>query len=443
MKPVRAYTFQGKAIVFVLHSLLALVSLITGRRWKRPVKGFSENSLRFSLTDVLYLSYKYYYAAITEWDTPESSSKINRTFSPPHVPDGAPEITLTAGGDLMPYNWIQKPFSRHLWDDIGTDLFASDLVFANLETPVDPEQDKGFVPEVMLNHMEFNGTEEMLDIFNGNGHYKGFDVFSTANNHSYDKGEQGIINTIRLLERNGIKYCGTAVSADEVMNFPIIEKNGIRVAFIGASYSLNHLTLPKGKEYLCNHIEVHWPDCDLSLLKQQTEHAYAQDADVVVASLHYGNAYQLFPSDHVIDVTHRIFNECGVDVIIGNHAHNLQPHEFYEFTCPIKKTRKTGYAAYALGDFVAYDIFTWGHLPIYVKLTLAKTGDGVVIKNVTVNPVYTYGHYIDENNRDLRFLDARKLWSDAEQGKYPTFFTNEHKKELGHLKEIFRKVYPE
>ncbi len=442
MKPVKAYTFQGKVIVSIIRCLLAVVHVFTGRKWKRPVKNFSENSLLFSLTDVLYLSYKYYFAAIKEWDNPSSPQKIDSRFTPPEISGDAPCVTITAGGDLMPYNWIRKEFCRHLWDDIGTGFFGSDLVIANLETPVDPSQPKGFVPEVMLNHMEFNGSEEMLELFNGEGKYKGFDVLSTANNHSFDKGEQGILNTIALLDRKGIKYCGTSASQSDVMKFPILEKNGMRIAFISATYSLNHLTLPPGKEYLCNHIELNRPDCDLSLIKAQVAFAYEQGADAVVASLHYGNAYQLFPSDHIIDITHRIFTECGVDIILGNHAHNLQPQEFFNFVCPIKKTPKTGYAVYGLGDFIAYDIFTWGHLPIYVTLTLAKTADGVRLKNVAVNPVYTFGHYIHANQRDLRFLNARKLWTDVEKGIYPDYFTGEHIREVLHLKEIFTMVYP-
>ncbi len=439
MKPVKAFTFKGQWLVAMIRFFLAFVHLLFGKKWRRPRKSFREDPLNYSLMDGLYFGYKYYYRPHELMDDDPSFPKINTCFFAPHLPSDVPTVTISAAGDLMPYEWIDKKFCTHLWDEIGNDFFQSDLVFANLETPVDPSQPLGLVPEVMLNHMEFNASADMFDVFNGNHQYKGFDVLSTANNHSYDKGDEGIINTITFLQKKQIKYCGTAASWEQRHDFPIVERNGIRIAFVAYTYSLNHLTLPLGKEYLCNHIPLNMPNGDLSFIKKQVQMAHHRGADLVVASVHFGNAYQLYPGNHIINNTHRLFDECGVDIILGGHAHNIQPVEYYNFICPITQREKQGVATYCLGDFVAYDIFTWGHLPIWIKLEIAKTSIGAVVKSVKINPVYTLGKYNNRADRELRFLDATKLWKRIKKGEH--HLSHAHEKEALYLKSIYDKVF--
>ena len=53
---------------------------------------------------------------------------------------------------------------------------------------------------MMLNNMYFNGDKDMFAVFSGNGQYKGYDVLSFANNHTLDKGKEGLLSTIKFLE---------------------------------------------------------------------------------------------------------------------------------------------------------------------------------------------------------------------------------------------------
>ena len=168
--------------------------------------------------------------------------------------------------------------------------------------------------------------------------------------------------------------------------------------------------------------------------------AYERGADFIIASVHYGNAYQLFPGNHIIDTTHRLFNECGIDVILGGHAHNIQPVEYYNFNCPITGKSKQGFVTYCLGDFVAYDIFTWGHLPVWFRINIAKTEEGTVISDIEFNPIYTCGIYDSKSQKDLRFLDAKKLWNRIDKGehiKFPKFNLNE----ALYLRKVYEKVF--
>jgi hypothetical protein len=439
MKPIRAFSAGARFIVLLLRCIFFLVHLARGKKWSRPRKNFKEDPMHYSLLDGIYFGYKYYFKPHEQGVQELRFSGSNPNQYRNEDPDT--RVTITAAGDLMPYEWISEKFCKDLWNDVGEDFFASDIVMANLETPIDPSQPIGLVPEVMLNHMEFNGNEEMFNVFNGNEKYKGYDVVSTANNHAFDKGEQGIINTINFLQKKNIHYCGTAASWALRDHFPILERKGIRIAFIAYTYSLNHLQLPLGKEHLCNHIPLNTPGCDLSFVRSQARLAKERGADIIIASVHYGNAYQLFPGDHIVTNTHRLFDECGIDIILGSHAHNIQPLAYYGFTCPHTGKKKTGFVTYCMGDFVAYDIFTWGHLPVWLKIEIAKSGGDTFIHDVTINPLYTSGVYKSKNDRDLRFYDAIRLWERIERGE-PIDLPEVNRKEAMYLKTIYEKVFP-
>ena len=198
--PVIAITIKGKLQVTMMKVLLQIASFFIGRNWKYPRPNFEENPRYYSIKDVGYFSYKYYHTQIRR---PEKNSKIDAFLfkqefkRPPEVA----RMTLSLGGDLMPYANITKETCMRLWDEVGEYFFSADLTFANLETPMDLTKPPGLVPEVMLSGMLFNGSEEIFSVFNGNGHYKGFDVLSVANNHSLDQEISGLDQTLLFLEQ--------------------------------------------------------------------------------------------------------------------------------------------------------------------------------------------------------------------------------------------------
>ena len=204
-------------------------------------------------------------------------------------------------------------------------------------------------------------------------------------------------------------------------------------------------------------------------------------SDLVVLSLHYGNAYQAYPCNHIIENTKRIFDECGPDIILGGHPHNIQPMACYPFVCPHTGAEKRGFVIFSMGDFVAYDIFNWCHLPVYLKLEISQisrknaadtegvndfglgmsdVGKAAEIRNpkseikntegsskqtiltkVEAIPVYTCGVYKSEKNKELRFLDARKTLNLIEKGEKPPFMTAWNVRELTSLMEFYKAFF--
>ena len=453
MKPVSAYTQQGKFLLFILRSILTMLLGIKRKDWQMPPLNFHEDPRHFTLKEILFFAYKYYLKPPIVDDTEGKVVDFFKNHPPQYFDEkkllqANNTITITAGGDLMPYEWIQKKYCPHLWDDIVEDFFSSDIIFANLETPIDTTQSASFVPEIMLNDMNFNANKEMFDVFRG----QDFTVLSTANNHCLDMGEKGIHQTIAFLEQKNVLFTGTARSEEERLNYPIVEKKGIRVAFIAYTFSMNKWTNPTDKPYLVNHLEVNQPNIDLTPLKNDVFHAKTvRKADIVVLSLHYGNAYQAYPGAHIVENTKRIFEACGVDIILGGHPHNIQPMARYDFNCPFTQQAKQGFVLFSFGDFVAYDIFTWGHLSVYLKL---KIGQNIVERNpdligteggikttflqdVTPVPVYACGVYKNKNERDLRLLDAEKTLHKIQHGEKPNFMTTENVEELKALMDFY------
>jgi poly-gamma-glutamate synthesis protein (capsule biosynthesis protein) len=443
MRAVNANTLTGKIAVLIIRFIGVILYLFKGKKWKYPIHEFSEDPRIYSFTDILYFAYKYYIA-------PHVAGSLNTQTEIYFAGQGIEkyreeseeeEISLHAGGDLMPYEWIQDKYCQYLWDDIGTDFFSGDVVFANLETPIDLVQKVSHVPEMMLNDMHFNGDENMFRIFNGNNQYKGFDILSTANNHSLDMGASGVDATISFLKQKNIVSVGTASSEAERQEAKIIRKKGINIGFVAYTFSLNKLQNPIGQEYLSNYIEFNKPSINLVALTADVKRTLDAGADIIVASIHYGNAYQAYPSAHIIEVTHRIFSECGVDIIIGGHPHNIQPMEYYSFNCPFTGERKKGFAVYSLADFVAYDIFNWCHLPVYLKINIGKKAGKVMVKNIKAVPVYCCGIYNSSSKRELRFMDATRLWANLSENKIPEFMHNKHIHEARELEKFYQNYF--
>jgi Bacterial capsule synthesis protein PGA_cap len=477
---VKAYALKGKILVKILRGLLWVLHIFMGKAWQRAPQYFHDDPRLYNIWDILFFAYKYYFKSPLEDDAGGKIEAFIRENPPVFNHENIKidsEITLHAGGDLMPYEWIQPQFCKHLWDDIGDDFFNADIRFANFETPINLSKPASLVPEVMLNDMNFNGDKEMFSLFNPKDntpsrsnrnfvpqqyfHDKyqkkwSFDVLSTANNHSLDMGEEGVFTTIDFLEKQGIKHVGTSKTKENRLDFPIIEQNGIKIAFIAYTFSMNQMTNPEGKEWLVNHLEVNQSDVDLSPLKNDILYAReVKKADFVVLSLHYGNAYQPYTGAHIFENTKRIFDTCGCDVILGGHAHNVQPAMRYDFVCPMTFKKKQGFVLFSFSDFVAYDIFNWCHLSVYLKLRIGKgknierseipnpfgtegVSETVLLESV-MKPVYACGVYQDENNRDLRLLDAEKWLEKIEKEGKPDFMTDWNVRELEGLMDFYRR----
>jgi Bacterial capsule synthesis protein PGA_cap len=411
--PVRPLTLKGKFLVGLLRLLFKLRKILGGKDWIHPLKGHHEDPRKMTRLQQLYFGYKYYYRAILKGDQGAELEQYFQSqgakFENKDTASSNQKITLSAGGDLMPYFCITSEQCKDFWAESGNFFFDADLVVANLETPLNQNKPASLVPEVMLSNMYFNANQDMFAVFSGLGKYKGFDVLATANNHSLDQGEDGVMQTIEFLNQKGIQHVGTARSENERDAFPIVEKNGIKIGFLSYTFSLNALVCPEGKTYLANHLNLNEVNPDLSLIVHQAQSARQKGAEFLVAFLHMGCAYQPYPSQTIVDNMHQICRQTGIDLVLGGHPHNAQPLEFLAITDPFSGKNKQTTIVYSQGDFVAYDIHKWCKLPLLLKFDIARINGEVVISALRAKLFYNYAQLKNGKVESLRLLDYSHL----------------------------------
>ncbi|TAF87350.1 MAG: hypothetical protein EAZ48_03805 [Flavobacteriia bacterium] len=411
--PVRPLTLKGKFLVGLVRLLFKIRKTLGGKDWLHPMKGHHEDPRKMNFRQQLYFGYKYYFQAILKGDEgaglEQHFQSQGAKFENKDTSNSSQKITLSAGGDLMPYFCITSEQCKNLWEESGDFFFDADLVVGNLETPLNPKKPASLVPEVMLSNMYFNANQDMFEVYSGLGKYKGFDVLATANNHSLDQGEDGVVQTIEFLDQKEIQHVGTARSENERDAFPIIEKNGIKIAFLSYTFSLNALVCPEGKAYLANHLNLNEANPDLSLIMHQAQLARQKGAEFLVAFLHMGCAYQPYPSQTIVDNMQQICRQTGIDLVLGGHPHNAQPIEFLEIKDPFSGRQKQSTIIYSQGDFVAYDIHKWCKLPLLLKFDIAKINGEVVISAIRAKLFYNYAQLKNGKVESLRLLDYAHL----------------------------------
>ncbi|HWM04606.1 MAG TPA: CapA family protein [Actinophytocola sp.] len=163
----------------------------------------------------------------------------------------------------------------------------------------------------------------------------GYDTCTTASNHTFDQGPEGVKTTLDLLDAAGIGHTGSARTEQESEEPLVREVAGVRVGQVSFTFGFNRATeVPE--PWMSNEIDV-------AAILEAARAAREAGAEVVIASLHWGNENQSAPTAFQRDVAEQLLEDPAVDLIVGHHAHVVQPFE--------KINGK--WVAYGLGNQVA------------------------------------------------------------------------------------------
>jgi poly-gamma-glutamate capsule biosynthesis protein CapA/YwtB (metallophosphatase superfamily) len=163
----------------------------------------------------------------------------------------------------------------------------------------------------------------------------GYDTCSTASNHTFDHGADGVRTTLDALDAAKIGHTGSARTEQEA-NTPLVrEVNGVKVGQVSFTFGFNQGT-EAPEPWMSNELTV-------SGVLDAARAARAAGAEVVIASLHWGIEDQHEPTADQRDIAREILADPAVDLIVGHHTHVVQPIE------------KIGdkWVAYGLGNSVA------------------------------------------------------------------------------------------
>lgn len=287
----------------------------------------------------------------------------------------AVRVTVAAAGDFlmhMPIVDCAKTASGYEFNPIFLHvqryLQSAHFAVVNLETRLAGE-DFGY-----SGYPRFNTPAELArDIGE-----MGVDLVATANNHSMDMGANGVSRTLDNLDAAGMPHVGTARSAEEQAAVPIFEVEGVKIAFLNATSSLNGISLPEDNPFAVTMI-------DSKLLLAQAATARERGADVVIAVLHWGEEYSRESSEGQREVAHRLLNG-GIDVIIGSHPHVVEPIQ--RLTVQRDGRPFTTYVAYSLGNFVSNQRDRYRDSGIVLFVDIEKGPEGVSVTGVRFLPVW-------------------------------------------------------
>ena len=249
---------------------------------------------------------------------------------------------MTAIGDVMCHNtqywdaYIKETDTydfSYVFDDINRYIKTADIAIGSLETSF-AGKERGY-----SNYPTFNSPDALAY----NLKKLGLDVLSTAGNHCLDMGFSGLSRTIDVLNDADISHLGTYQTPEDRDKILFKYVKGIKIAFVNYTYGTNGIPVPSGKEFCVNLI-------DKDLMKKDIESAKAQNADIIVACMHWGTEYRTIANSEQEELADFLFQN-GVDIILGNHPHVLEQMEKRTITLE-DGTTKDGFVIYALGNFI-------------------------------------------------------------------------------------------
>lgn len=270
-----------------------------------------------------------------------------------------------------------------MYSDVEEAVCAADISFINAEGPLNTD----YAPSGYPN---FNAPSEAGDALVS----VGFDVINLANNHMLDlKSGIGMQGTIDYWKGKSVVTIGAYENRDDYNNIRVVEKEGVKIAFLSYTYGTNGITLGS------NTPSLYIPYIDDAEITRQIAEA-RRISDLVFVSMHWGNENEFAPTSEQKRLA-SLIADCGADAVIGHHSHTLQPIEWITG----REGNRT-LVAYSLGNFLHTQLNSKNLVGGVLTFDItSKEGEKPSIENVVFVP--TVCHYT-ANKSVLDSLDYYK-----------------------------------
>jgi hypothetical protein len=226
------------------------------------------------------------------------------------APGAEDALNLTFLGDIMIHtvNYCQPDY-RVIYAAVAPYLCRDDLTFANLEFPVDPSRPYAGYPC-------FNGSLDYVRAAVG----AGVDVFSLANNHSFDQGRAGVLQTIRSMEKlasltgRRVAWSGLRGNLRREFRPTEIRAGGFSIGFLAVTQLLNR---PQPHGYVPV-VDYRSPSRRRAFLEQVR--AAAPAYDLFIVSYHGGTEYALQAEPGKLAFFQELL-AAGAHIVYAHHPH--------------------------------------------------------------------------------------------------------------------------
>lgn len=320
---------------------------------------------------------------------------------------GARRVVIGASGDLLFHTRVLDAAEAHGMDAVFDGLRAiirpDEIAFANLETPLSMKREP-----MRGNPPRLGAPPETAEVLARTG----FDVLSLANNHVWDQGHLGLADTIEAVQAAGMMVVGSAATEELAPGPVIVEREGVRVAFVAWT------------DHIQGYAGARRPSARVAIYEQRAVRralrSAREQADVVVASMHWGLAYRHDHRSEQRSAAAYLIRH-GADVVLGHGPHVLQPVE------RARSERGEAIIAYSLGNLVSNQgyLFRRGRRERGVERALREpaTRDGVWLRiavdvlgpdririaGVEGVPLWTHNNHWDVERRRAPAPDIRIL----------------------------------
>ena len=321
-------------------------------------------------------------------ETTVPPTTVPPTTVPPPVNVIETTASFTVTGDLL----MHKPVFQSCWDAEQGDwvfdcLFthvtpyiqAADYAVANLETTL-----RGENPTYPYSGNPLFNCPDGIALGSLNA---GFDMLLTGNNHCYDTRAAGISRTLEVLEQTGLESLGTQKTKEDP-NHKVIEVNGIKVGMTAYTAetadgmpgipSINAIQCSPDSFGMINSFDYGQLNKFYEEIGAQFDAMKAEGAEAIVVFMHWGEEYQLKPTDYQVKIAQQLC-DMGVDVIVGGHPHVVEPVDL--LTSTLDDSHKT-LIIYSTGNAVSNQRIH------EMRMKSGHTEDGILFN-------FTLARYID------------------------------------------------
>lgn len=234
-----------------------------------------------------------------------------------HVTHLRSTLTIGFGGDLMIGRLVNNHLNvvnpTYVWGNLLPILRSNDLNFVNLETTLTRSLKQ--VPKVF----NFKADPEKVDVLTEGQ----IQIVNIANNHILDYSEEGLLETIRMLDQANILHVGAGQNINEAKAPVIIEKSGIKIGFLGCTDNE-----PTWKASM-SHPGTNFLDVGDLIPIRESIIDLRKQVDLLILSIHWGPNMRQRPLPNFRRFAHELI-DLGVDIIHGHSAHIFQGVEVYK-----------------------------------------------------------------------------------------------------------------
>ncbi len=199
----------------------------------------------------------------------------------------------------------------------------------------------------------------------------GYDSCTTASNHTLDHGSAGVEETLGVMDAAGLRFTGSARSPTEAAEQIFFSINGVEVAHLSYTYSFNGFRLPSDAPWMSNLI-------DRDRILNDATAVRAAGAEYVVVSMHWGEQYWNQPNRQQQELGPELLASDDIDLIIGHHAHVVQPIERIDGE----------WLVYGLGNLLANAFSDSQRDQLMVEVTVSEEADGGFSTDLTAHALY-------------------------------------------------------